>query len=137
MIESGYYPPGAEFASKAPWNEPNLKPVKVNVCISQTLHKNTTIKTTDYMVHKCGDCEKDIDGNFIATEEGEYDFSNSDLVAAYHEDDFTILELLDELKQYIEEDLANSYSKTRKDTLKKMLKACENWQLDEEEVIQE
>ena len=76
MIESGYYPPRTEFDPSAPYNQSDPEPVEVNVCISQTLHKNTTISTTDYIAEKCEGCERDDDGGFVTTEEVSYDFSD-------------------------------------------------------------
>lgn len=137
MIESGYYPPGAEFDPNAPYNQSDPEPVKVDVCISQTLHKSTTISTTDYVAEEWEDYERDDDGEFITTREVSYNFSDSDLLSAYKNDNWTIPELLDELKDYIKRDLENDCSKSKKAWLERMMKACEDWELDEEEVIEE
>ena len=137
MIESGYYPPGAEFDPNAPYNQSDPEPVKVDVCISQTLHKSTTISTTDYVAEEWEDYERDDDGGFVTTREVSYNFSDSDLLSAYKNDNWTIPELLDELKDYIKRDLENGCSKPKKAWLEKMMKACEDWELDEEEVIEE
>lgn len=137
MIESGYYPPGAEFDPNAPYNQRDPDEIEVNVCISQTLHKSTTINTTDYVAEEWEDCERDEDGRFITIGGTSYDFSNSDLLGAYKADNWTIPELLNELKNYIKRDLDNNYSKSKKIYLERMMKACEDWELDEEEVIEE
>ena len=137
MIESGYYPPGAEFDPNAPYNQSDPEPVKVDVCISQTLHKSTTISTTDYVAEEWEDYERDDDGGFVTTREVSYNFSDSDLLSAYKNDNWTIPELLDELKDYIKRDLENDCSKSKKAWLERMMKACEGWELDEEEVIKE
>ena len=137
MIESGYYPPGAEFDPNAPYNQSDPEPVEVDVCISQTLHKSTTISTTDYVAEEWEDYERDDDGGFVTTGGVSYDFSNSNLLSAYKTDNWTIPELLNELKNYIKRDLDNNYSKSKKIYLERMMKACEDWELDEEEVIEE
>lgn len=137
MIESGYYPPGAEFDPNAPYNQSDPEPVKVDVCISQTLHKSTTISTTDYVAEEWEDYERGDDGGFVTTREVSYNFSDSDLLSAYKNDNWTIPELLDELKDYIKRDLENDCSKSKKAWLERMMKACEDWELDEEEVIEE
>ena len=137
MIESGYYPPRTEFDPSAPYNQSDPEPVEVNVCISQTLHKSTTISTTDYIAEKYEDCERGDDGGFITTEEVSYDFSDSDLLNAYKNDSWTIPELLYELKDYIKQDLNRGCSESKKAWLERMMKACEGWELDEEEVIKE
>ena len=137
MIESGYYPPRTEFDPSAPYNQSDPEPVEVNVCISQTLHKSTTISTTDYVAEECEDCERDDDGRFVTTGGVSYDFSDSDLLNAYKNDSWTIPELLYELKDYIKQDLNRGCSESKKAWLERMMKACEGWELDEEEVIKE
>ena len=137
MIESGYYPPGAEFDPNAPYNQSDPEPVKVDVCISQTLHKSTTISTTDYAIEEWEDCERGDDGKFITTRRVNYDFSDSNLLEAYKIDNWTIPELLNELKNYIQQDLDKGCSKSKESYLKHMMLSCEDWELDEEEVIEE
>ena len=136
MYDNYNYPVGAD-GSDAPYNQSDPEPVEVNVCISQTLHKSTTISTTDYVAEKYEDCERDDDGGFVTTEGVSYDFSDSDLLSAYKDDNWTIPELLDELKDYIQRDLENGCNKSKKARLEKIMKACEDWELDEEEVIEE
>ena len=137
MIESGYYPPGAKFDPDAPYNQSDPEPVEVDVCISQTLHKSTTISTTDYTTEKWEDCERGDDGKFITTRRVNYDFSDSNLLDAYKIDNWTIPELLNELKNYIQQDLDKGCSKSKESYLKHMMLSCEDWELDEEEVIKE
>ena len=48
MKESGYYPPGAEFNSSAPFNEKSKSLVNLEVTISVTLSKTVTIQVEDY-----------------------------------------------------------------------------------------
>ena len=38
-MESGYYPPGAEFDSNAPWNQIDLPKKEIEVTVSVTLSK--------------------------------------------------------------------------------------------------
>ena len=47
---NGYYPPGTEFDSTAPWNESPPEMRAFDVCISQTLSRNTTVSTKDYSI---------------------------------------------------------------------------------------
>lgn len=51
MIESGSYPPGAEFDNNAPYNQEDLPEEEVEVTISVTLSKNVKVKINDYKVH--------------------------------------------------------------------------------------
>lgn len=48
MIESGYYPAGAEFDPSAPWNEHTNDEIDVEVDVTITVHKKVKIYTTDY-----------------------------------------------------------------------------------------
>ena len=87
MKESGYYPAGAEFDPRAPWNEVELPPKDVEVTISAIVSKTMKVPVGDYIID----------------EEGEADFSNCDLKKAVEEniklpntegwilDDFTVL----------------------------------------------
>ena len=69
MKESGYYPAGAEFDPRAPWNEVELPPKDVEVTISAIVSKTMKVPVRDYTID----------------EEGEIDFSNCDLKKAVEE----------------------------------------------------
>ena len=69
MKESGYYPAGAEFDPRAPWNEVELPPKEVEVTISAIVSKTMKVPVRDYTID----------------EEGEIDFSNCDLKKAVEE----------------------------------------------------
>ena len=87
MKESGYYPAGAEFDPRAPWNEVELPSKEVEITVSVTISKTMKVPVGDYIID----------------EEGEADFSNCDLKKAVEEniklpnteewilDDFTVL----------------------------------------------
>ena len=69
MIESGYYPAGAEFDPKAPYNEEIIPDKEIEVTISVTLSKTVKITVNDYIID----------------EEGCPDFSECDLHKAVKE----------------------------------------------------
>ena len=137
MKESGYYPTGSEYDPNAPYNKSDQKPVQVKVTISQSLSRSTTIEVTDYIAKEYTDAEYDEDGYLNITGGIKYDFSDSNLLEAYKIDNWTIPELLNELKNYIQQDLDKGCSKSKESYLKRMIVACEDWELDEEEVIKE
>ena len=138
MTESGYYPPGAEHDPNAPWNQSDPEPVEVEVAISQTLSKSTKILITDYTVNEWEDVETDNEGGFLRTGGVEYDCSDSDLKGAYNEQEYTIPELLDYLKDYLIADIANcNKDKGKKQKLQHILDCCEGWEVDETEVVEE
>ena len=69
MKESGYYPAGAEFDPRAPWNEVELPPKEVEVTISAIVSKTMKVPVRDYIID----------------EEGNIDFSDCDLKKAVEE----------------------------------------------------
>ena len=69
MKESGYYPAGAEFDPRAPWNEVELPPKDVEVTISAIVSKTIKVPVRDYTID----------------EEGNIDFSDCDLKKAVEE----------------------------------------------------
>ena len=69
MKESGYYPAGAEFDPRAPWNEVELSPKDVEVTISAIVSKTIKVPVRDYIID----------------EEGNIDFSECDLKKAVEE----------------------------------------------------
>ena len=69
MKESGYYPAGAEFDPRAPWNEVELPPKEVEVTISAIVSKTIKVPVRDYIID----------------EEGNIDFSECDLKKAVEE----------------------------------------------------
>lgn len=69
MKESGYYPAGAEFDPRAPWNEIELPPKDVEVTISVIVSKTIKVPVRDYIID----------------EEGNIDFSECDLKKAVEE----------------------------------------------------
>lgn len=78
MIESGYYPPGAEYDPKAPYNEEELPPKEIEVTVSVTLSKTMKVEVKDYGFDSWGDP----------------DFSNCDLKRAVEEQHFLPQEML-------------------------------------------
>ena len=69
MKESGYYPAGAEFDPRAPWNEVEQPPKDVEVTISAIVSKTMKVPVRDYTID----------------EEGNIDFSECDLKKAVEE----------------------------------------------------
>ena len=101
MKESGYYPPGAEFDPKAPWNESeDPDPKKVEVAVSTTLSRNTTVYTSDYNIESWEDCDTGDNGETIHTGGTDYDFSDTDFKEAYTKEMYTIEEVLNKVSDY-------------------------------------
>ena len=51
-MESGYYPPGAEFDPRAPYNQVDLPEKEIEVTISVTLSKTVKVTVDDYDVYE-------------------------------------------------------------------------------------
>lgn len=77
MKESGYYPEGAEFDPKAPWNEKESEEKEVEVTVSITLSKTVKVKVSDYEIIEA----EDEDGRVYE----DIDYSNCDLRSAVEE----------------------------------------------------
>ena len=69
MKESGYYPAGAEFDPRAPWNEVEQPPKEIEVTVSAIVSKTMKVPVRDYTID----------------EEGNIDFSECDLKKAVEE----------------------------------------------------
>ena len=133
MKESGYYPPGAEFDSQAPWNYKEPKPMNFYMSVSQSLSKSVKVLTSDYepVVEKEMD---DTGGYYYETQ----DTSNTDWKAVYennrHETPMKLIEILKEmLIMYKEHGLifgSPAYTEH-------LIEECDNWTDDETEFIGE
>lgn len=127
MIESGYYPPGAEFDPNAPYNQSEPEPIKLDVYITQVFSKPANIEVTDY------EYEIDEFGKY-------YDTSNCDLKEATSNQVTTIEDILTELPNIYKELTTNdsgTITKYQLNRLKVLAKACEGWNLDEFEVVED
>ena len=120
MIESGYYPPGAEFDSNAPYNEKELPEKEIEVIVSITLSKTVKIKVSDYTVYS----NEDDNGNHFE----EVDYSNCNLKEAVEKQVY----LPQEAGQLISDFAINPVSKNIA-----IVEDLSNWNVDEMEVILE
>ena len=138
MKMSDYYPPGAYNDSNAPYNKGNEKePINVEVLVSTTLSKNTTIQTSDYTSEKWEEYESD-DGSIVNYGGIEYDFSDCNLEKDYEESEWSIPDLLTLLEEYLLKDMEiYKGSKTRENLINNQLKSLRGWIVDEIEVIKE
>lgn len=97
MSESGYYPAGAEYDPKAPWNKIDLEPKKIKVTVSITLSKTVEVEVTDYTAEE----DYDEDGyNGI-----NYDYSECNLEQAVR-DQVTLPNSVGEFNDWVEDDFA-------------------------------
>lgn len=122
MIESGYYPPGTEFDSDAPWNQHDNPEHEFEVTITQTLSKTLPIWTDQYNYIR----ESDIDGEFI-----DYDTSNTRWKDVYEEDHHTPLQLIGLFKRMLE-----SKEEISESMRKHLIEECSEWCEDDYEIVE-
>ena len=122
----GDYPPGAANDPNAPYNQKEQEPVDIDVCVSCTLSKSTTIESNPEV---------------------------DDLKDIYEQQEYTIPELLDEFIKILKKEIAeiNATIKLLDDNMSNAKKALESnishynnlldslkgWTVDELEVIKE
>ena len=97
MIESGYYPAGAEYDPKAPWNQVEPKSKKVEVTVSITLSKTVEVEVTDYTAEE--DIDEENNHNII------YDFSECNLEQAVR-NQILLPNDIEEFNSWTEDDFA-------------------------------
>ena len=134
MTESGNYPAGAEFNKDAPYNQVDPEEREFEVTISQSLSKTVTVLTSNYVEIEDYDENK---GKCLSI-----DTSNTDWMEAYNESHKTPKELIKEFENLLDmfiTALENNKEAGSKEMLKrfKYLKSeCENWCIDETEVVE-
>lgn len=124
MYNNYDYPMGADTPD-APWNEKENEEREFDVIVTQTLVKNEKVFTSDYNYF----VEQEEDGGY--SEEIETD--DTDWEQAWSEQCWSIPELLNKLKKYVEEELATSKNidKGRKNYLNGIINACQGWNVIE------
>ena len=105
----------------APFNEQAQQKEKAFPChVSVTLERNVNVPTTQYLESY----ERDEDGECVQ----DIDTENVDFESEYKENCFTIPDMLQELKGYVEHDLSVSGKHTSKGKyLSRLLEACQGW----------
>lgn len=91
------YPAGAEYDPKAPWNQEDPKPRKIEVTVSITLSKTVEVEVTDYTAEE----DYDEDG-YNGTS---YDYSDCNLEQAVR-DQVTLPNNTEEFNDWVEDDFA-------------------------------
>lgn len=108
----------------APWNEPYIPIREFDVNVDVVLYKLETVSTDDYVP--------------LFDEESGTTYANTDdtdWLEAYKSGCFTIPQMLDELRKYVEQDLAMTGNDTIKSRrLKGLLNACKGWEVVETSV---
>lgn len=123
-------PMGSEYDKNAIWEQVENQAVECNCEVTETITRKVTLSTTDYI------SEEDWDDEFGKCVSA--DTSDTDWVREYSNQEYTILELIDKLKVYIEEDIRNTSPNTGKGReLQRLLSACSDWEQVELNVEEE
>lgn len=126
-MESGSYPPGAQYNPDAPWNQVDLPEREIEVTISVTLSKTVRVTVDDYQV----DEGTDEDGYYRS-----YDYSECDLNKAV-EDQVVLPQNLAEYTERIFEHDLNLKAAGMPKYLRNAISDCKDWSIDDYEVILE
>ena len=119
MKESGYYPPGAEFDSNAPWNEKVNPEREFKVCARQTMVKHSTVCTSDYYEEYC-----DEDGHtYVQTDDTDWE-------EAWASCNKGVGDLIAALKNICDTLIKDPNHKFRKGYLNELSKECDGWEAD-------
>ena len=143
------YPPMTQSQwDNAPWNEVEVPEKDFDVTISQTLSKDTTICTNDYIPGASGvDYESDDEGGCYASSyQDPDDTSDTNWGKAYREEHYTPLDLIkllgDKCKQELKEleELGSNdapyYYHQKKKELIHLIDECSCWTDDETEIVE-
>ena len=139
MYDNYHYPMGADN-EQAPWNQPDIEEMDFEVTVSQTLSRTVTVTTSDYIPGASGvEYEVDDEGHTYAIPwHDDPDTSDTDWKSAYESADFKIQDLIEELRGYVQDDLAKTSPNSGKGQyLKQLLAACDGWIEDDYEVTNE
>ena len=116
--------------NSAPWNEKEQSVITRDCEITETVTRKVTLATTDYVAEEDWDNEL---GKCVSA-----DTSDTDWAGEYSNQEYTVLELIDKLKKYVEEDIKNTSPNTGNSRhLKRLLSACNGWEQVELEVEEE
>lgn len=122
-------PIGAEYDTNAPWNRVENSEIERDCEATEIISRRVTLSTSHYVA------EEDWDGEF-----GKCiyeDTSDTDWHEEYSNQEYTVLELIAKLKEYVEEDIKNTASNTSKGReLQRLLMACDGWEHVEMEVYE-
>ena len=126
MRESGYYAPGTEFDTRAPWNQKDNDEATRNIDYSCTMHRVAPVSTVNYVP---GCWEKDEDGFAFRNDD---DFSDTDWVEEFNDQYRTPAKLIALLKEIATEFAAGHTVQKRLSTWQHIADDCEGWEVDDE-----
>lgn len=123
-------PMGSEYDKNAIWEQVDNRAVERGCEVTETIARKVTLSTTDYTTEEDSDEEL---GMYMYSDTSETDWEKE-----YVKQEYTVLELIARLKEYVLEDIKNVTSNTgRGRELQRLLAACEDWEQVEINVEEE
>lgn len=121
MYDNYNYPAGAD-TPEAPWNQPVIPEKDFEVDVEYILQKKRVkVSTNDYIPEQVLKDESIVEP--LSTDDTNWE-------NAYTSSRYTVLELIDKLKDYVQQDLERHKDSGRKEReLKELLDDCEGWEL--------
>ena len=130
MYDNYNYPPGAD-TPQAPWNQEETPEKDFNVTVYQSLKKNTTVTTNNYIEERCIEPENGFYEVIENTENINWSDEYSD------NEHYTPLQLINLFKRYLESELGDTVRISKFPSyLKHLVKECDNW-VEEDFYIEE
>lgn len=106
-----------------------MKEELFDIVAKQTLIKDVSVVTDDYMVNTC----EDEDGKY-----NDIDCSNTDWKKAYHEQHLTPLQLISKFKEFLSVILPHVKEGTmHRDYYEYLISQCNGWEEEDEDIFQE
>ena len=115
--------------NSAPWNDKENSVIERDCEVTETISRKVSLSTADYVA------EEDWDDDFgkCVSE----DTSDTNWAEEYSNQEYTVLELIAKLKEYVEEYIKNTSPNTGKGReLQRLLMACDGWEHVEMEVYE-
>lgn len=140
MIESGYFPAGAEFDPSAPYNQSDPEEKEFDVTCSQSLSKTVTVTTNNYIPGASGvDYEPDGEGGCSAVGwHDPDDTSDTNWADEYHDNDhYTPLQLIELFKKHLENELNRMAEVKNEKWIKHLIEECSDWIEDDTEYVED
>ena len=140
MIESGYFPAGAEFDPSAPYNQSDPDDKEFDVTCSQSLSKTVTVVTNNYIPGASGvDYEPDGEGGCSAVGwHDPDDTSDTNWADEYHDNDhYTPLQLIELFKKHLENELNRMAEVKNEKWIKHLIEECSDWIEDDTEYVED
>lgn len=126
MRESGYYPAGAEFDPRAPWNQSDPDEAVRDITYTCNMQRTAPVSTVNYVP---GEWERDEDGYGYKNDD---DFSDTDWLEDFTDQYRTPAKLIALLKEIATEFAAGRTVQKRPSTWQHIADDCDGWAMEDE-----